>query len=157
MIASKSVEAARRKTLQGGWKSDKEFPVANEKITLSLLAPEDSLPSAKAGGAILPFTQDRYLRDRWTTTWWPRQSGWQILGSPDTSMLYIYEEGDWLAARTAKLISTNRFYADQKMADNGTEQTMRVTSTRSVSTIFFFILLLASCSYLWLEGKKDSV
>ncbi|MET0637463.1 MAG: hypothetical protein ABWZ25_15635 [Chitinophagaceae bacterium] len=147
----------RRTGSPGRWTSNMPFPVVSQPMDITLQSAADSIPVIRSDDENIYLTQNRWLRDSWTGTWWPVNKGWQTLSSGDSCKLYIYDQGDWLVARTASLISTNQFYAAEKSATGNVGQPTIVTVTRSVSKIFVFIVLLASISYLWFEGKRNRV
>jgi hypothetical protein len=91
---------------------------------------------------------------RWTAEYWPRKAGWQKISSGDKDTFwYVFEEKDWQSVRaskkiqnTAKFINTNRNVPQQTGKDIRTYK-------YTFPAIYFFILFLIACSYLWIERK----
>ncbi|HQS50270.1 MAG: hypothetical protein B7X75_00330, partial [Sphingobacteriales bacterium 39-40-5] len=90
---------------------------------------------------------------------WPQKTGWQLLetgNSPDSvqSWFYVFNKNDWASVHAVEKIKNNRKFSEESFTESN-EQNISVRYYREeVPPVYFFILFLLSCTYLWLEAKK---
>ncbi|MBC7758828.1 MAG: hypothetical protein H7069_08235, partial [Phormidesmis sp. FL-bin-119] len=130
------------------------LPVVNSPALIQLESSASTIPSASVDNIPLHFSQNTLQSFRWTAEYWPTKAGWQKISSGNKDIFwYVFEEKDWQSVRasqkiqnTAKFINTNRNVPLQTGKD------IR-TYTYTIPAIYFFILFLVACSYLWIERK----
>ncbi len=147
-------KAARKTEATESWSILNKFPVVNSRVELRLESPATSLPSANIGNVPLRFAQDRSQSYRWTAQYWPTEAGWQSIKSGNKeSFWYVFDEKEWQSARMAQWIAnTKKFISSNKGAETKTPSAVR-TYTYTLPAIYFFMLLLTACGYLWIERK----
>lgn len=147
-------KAARKTEVKESWAISDQFPVINSPVLLSLESPANDLPEALVSDIPLSFTQDPVQSYRWTARFWPAESGWQAIRSANgESWWYVFDENDWLSARGAERIkNTARFASESKTIGPKAAGVVR-TYNYTVPAIWFYLLFLMGCGYLWLERK----
>ncbi|MCF8453133.1 MAG: hypothetical protein K9G42_08015 [Pedobacter sp.] len=150
---------ARMKELNSVWALKDPLPVLNQEISIILETGSDSIPVARSEGDLLKFEQNPVLGFQWTAPYWPQKTGWQLLetgNSPDSvqSWFYIFNKNDWASVHAVEKIKNNRKFSEESFTESN-EQNISVRYYRKeVPPVYFFILFLLSCTYLWLEAKK---
>ncbi|MES2268318.1 MAG: hypothetical protein V4520_16265 [Bacteroidota bacterium] len=82
--------------------------------------------------------------------YWPEAAGWQTIGGKNW---YAFAESDWRAAQAANKLSVTEKYAkSHEISGNVTKQIQQKVRI-DVPKIYFYILLLAACTFLWVETK----
>ncbi len=147
-------KAARKTELAESWTILNTFPVANSPSLVRLESTTKTIPSASAGNTPLHFEQDAHQLFRWTADYWPSGAGWQTIGSGNNeSFWYVFDEKDWGSPRAAqKIKSTAKFISRRNTIFQHAESTVR-SYTYTVPAMYFFILFLVACGYLWIEAK----
>jgi hypothetical protein len=148
-------KASRKTPATQQWAASPQFPPVGEAATLILNGPASLPLQIKSGTSNLAFAQNPTLPFSWTATYWPTQNGWQQItqnGSP-VYQWYAFEPNAWASLHAAENVEATEKYlaANNAKADAVTtaENTIRVP----VSKIYFYILLLLACTYLWVEKK----
>lgn len=145
-------KAARK---NDGVKDDIQFallPVSNEPVMLQVsqsIASPISINNeliAPAQNADVPF--------EWSTTYRPQSAGWQNVKLGDKlSTWFAYPQNNWKTLRSAEKIAATTQYAalhpNSQIVTKQIQQKVRI----DVPKIYFYILLLAACTFLWIETK----
>ena len=147
-------KAARKTVVKESWALLNKLPVVNSPVLIQLESSASTIPSASVDNIPLHFSQDAMQSFRWTAEYWPRKAGWQKISSGDKDTFwYVFEEKDWQSVKasqktqnTAKFINTNSNVPQQTGKDIRTYK-------YTFPAIYFFILFLVCCSYLWIERK----
>lgn len=99
--------------------------------------------------------QDAVDPQRWFGTFWPRQSGWHQVSRAggEPQWFYVYDKTNWTAWQAAQKVAATqrRVWQDKALETNMESRTH--PSAKAVPPIWFFILFLLSCAYLWMERK----
>jgi len=135
------------------WTIATPFPAINMPVTVQVetAAPpgqilmDNESASPKQNGE-LPF--------QWQSSWWPAQAGWHALqhrGGP-AAWIYIYNATDWAAIKAVnKILDTKQYVSGIPLA-GVTKQIHRKVKI-PVPKVYFYMLLLICCTFLWAEGK----
>lgn len=147
-------KAARKTEAAESWSILNELPVVNSPAQLRLESPSTDLPSVTVENIPLHFAQDPSQRYRWTAEYWPSEPGWQTIRSGNKEYnWYVFDQNDWQSARAAhKTENTAKFISSNKNIAQQTESAVR-TYTYTIPAIYFFVLFLLACGYLWVERK----
>ena len=149
-------KAARKTEAAESWSVLNEFPVVNSPARVRLESSTMNMPSASAGNIPLYFAQDALQSYRWTADYWPSEAGWQSIRSGNReSWLYVYDEKDWGSVRAAeKIEKTERFVGERRAKVQEAGNVVR-TYRYTVAAIWWYVLLILSCAYLWVEAKLN--
>lgn len=147
-------KAARRKELTHSW-SVNTFPLVNKGVRMEVENLSDSIPQALANESRITLKQDPVLDFRWSGTFWPLREGWQTFGllNSDKGWLYVSGEKSWKGILAAEKSTNTRKVTQQARADNINEKGSFKTIKATVPAIWFYLLFILCCTYLWLEAK----
>lgn len=153
---SKLIEKVSRKAiLSQKWHTFPQLPVVNEPCTITIAGPAGLPLLVKAETSPLAFKQNPLLPFSWDATYWPANGGWQQLTQNGAAIYwwYVFKPGDWAILHAFEKASATQKYALQNhgKAVNNTPQLQNIRV--SMSKIYFYLLLLLCCTYLWVEGK----
>lgn len=152
-------DIARRKELNTVWTLKDPLPLLNQETTIVIESGYDSVPALSIAGDVLKFAQDQVLRFQWTAPYWPRKTGWQLIEDgnatdSDQNWLYVFNKNDWASLNAVKKIKNNRKAALNSFSESNEENLAERYYHERLPQVYFFILFVLSCAYLWLEAKK---
>jgi hypothetical protein len=138
---------------------------AGEAITIKTAVPSVSNPvglqmqSALAQPLIfdqfvVSSQQDPLLLFNHYATYWPQNSGWQSVKQNNSLVSwYVYPDDAWKGLRALKKQEDTRNYiAKNAIVHNVTKQ-IHEKAVIAVAKIYFYVLLLLACIFLWVEAK----
>jgi hypothetical protein len=136
-------------------KDDVQFsslPVSNEPVALQVSQSTES-PISINDELIAP-AQNPGVPFEWAVMYRPSSAGWQNLKQGDkTSNWFAYNKNDWKALQSTEKIAATTKYAklhpNTPIVTKQIQQKVRI----DVPKIYFYILLLAACAFLWIETK----
>jgi hypothetical protein len=100
----------------------------------------------------ITLIQDPILQFEQKGIWWPKNSGWQS-ANDDNSWLYTFEESAWPLVRASqRLNDTKKSLTAENQGDKKDGEFYSNYEDR-LSPIWFYLLFLICCTYLWLEQK----
>ena len=146
--------AAKRIPLTEDWSILPQFPLAGEPVKLQLQA------SQVAGGIIadnsmIAPVQNDMVPFEYGNSYWPLNSGWHFTqqknGQPE--WWYVYENNEWPVVRAFEKMAATRQYAETYPTDSFVTKQIHEKVQIAVPKIYFYLLLLAACTFLWVEGK----
>lgn len=147
-------KAARRNPQQNRWQQITAFPTVGNPVQLTLETTSPNIPVIETPSGRAPVTQKAWLPHTWTSTWWPVQPGWQMIHQQDSSLLYIYDKGDWTTVKAIASMTANTRYATVAENNKPSKEPVNEQETKQIPPIIFFVVFLICCSYLWFEAKK---
>jgi hypothetical protein len=147
-------KAARKVAAPEFWTVKSAIPTVSNPVELQLesgVAPSviqiDSAVIAPIQSSQLPFQRK--------VNYWPQTVGWQSVKQRNGTLnwFYVYSYDDWKTVRALKKqADTKAYIADNTINNNVTKQ-IHEKATIAVSKIYFYVLLLLACAFLWLEAK----
>ncbi|MBL4675234.1 MAG: hypothetical protein JKY70_03360 [Mucilaginibacter sp.] len=82
-------------------------------------------------------------------------AGWQTLQSGNTTAnWYAYPANQWRSVQSSEKINATRAYAVYHPATSIVTEPIHKKVRIDVPKIYFYILLLAACTFLWIEAKR---
>jgi hypothetical protein len=99
--------------------------------------------------------QDSIAPQRWFGTFWPRKSGWHEVSRAggEPHWFYSYEKENWQTWQAAQRVAaTQRRVWQNANLKSKVEHRVR-DYVEAMPLIWFFLLFLFSCTYLWVERK----
>jgi hypothetical protein len=150
---------ARLKELSSVWALKDPFPVLNQETSILIETGSDTIPIARSEAEFLKFAQNPVLGFQWIAPFWPKKTGWHLLenGVSQKSVqgwFYVFNKTDWASVKAVKKIKNNNEAAEKSVSENNEENISAEFYRETVPPIYFFLLFLLSCTYLWLEAKK---
>jgi hypothetical protein len=127
-------------------------PYVNESVALQIAQGKSS--PIMINGQSVASVQNQSVPFEYSAQYWPIIAGWQSLKQNDQAAgWYTYAAQDWKAVKDADKLSATKKYADaHKIASIVTKQIQQKVRI-DVPKIYFYILLLAACTFLWIETK----
>mgnify|MGYP005751645145 CR=1 FL=1 len=140
-----------------------QVPQIHQPVTLKLtdytLTGASQMPAATVRSVAdtthtgIALQQGVHQPEVYEGTFWPRHTGWHVVESQDVEPFYflVQDSAAWPhQAVQAKQEATRRFARQQPKAE--TTQASAYAEEQ-VPVIWFFLLFVLSCGYLWLEEK----
>lgn len=146
-------KASRKAPVSEDW-SIPQTPVINEPVDLQL---QSSQAPGKiiADSAVIAPAQNKSMPFIWNNTYRPPFTGWHMVkqnnGRP--AWWYVYGEKEWQGVKAAEKLAATREYAKTNNAGTSVTKQIHEKVRIEVPKIYFYLLLLGACVYLWMEGK----
>jgi len=126
-------------------------PVVNHPLHLTFTS--NINPQPVIGESPVYLQQSVHLPFEWSGTYWPVQTGWQIIKMQnDSASFYVYSADDWQIATAVTKTNATQQYVQQQQFSSPVDM-LQTTEDVPVNKVYFFILLLVCCTYLWVERK----
>ncbi|WP_345955046.1 hypothetical protein [Mucilaginibacter sp. PAMB04168] len=151
LLISKS---ARKLPPLQNWHIASALPSENEQVRLVLQSPVSPQDVIINGQKIAP-EQSAAIPYEWNFSYWPHKTGWQVAnsGNGPSFWWYNYAKTGWRSLKQLKRIAeTSTFAAVQQKKMAVTKQIQQKIKIE-VPKLIFYLLLLASCTFLWVERK----
>jgi hypothetical protein len=128
------------------------LPYADEPVALQTAQGKSS--PIMINGQTVASVQNPSVPFEYSLLYWAQAAGWQSLKQNDqASSWYAYARQDWKTVQDADKLSTTKKYANtHKIGDIVTKQIQQKVRI-DVPKIYFYILLLVACTFLWIETK----
>ena len=148
-------KAARKQTPKNLIKIVDRFPIVHNKTSVMVESKASKIPELVADESHIALKQNADLPQRWTGAFWPVNPGWNSLRTADGDYTkqFVFDRGDWSSVRNARNSQATMKFGNQSNKNPANDSMDTSDSKEDVPLIFFYLLLLASCSYLWIERK----
>lgn len=149
--------AARKVPVTERWLVASHLPSLNEPVQLQL---ETSLPPSQitAENTMIAPAQNPDIQFEWGNSYWPSSAGWHSIlqknGKP--AWWYAFGKDDWKAAKSSEKISATFLYAKTTTVNTSVTKAIQKKVQIEVPKIYFYLLLVIACTYLWVEKKLVS-
>lgn len=145
--------AARKVPVASNWTVQSAIPFVNQPVKLGLEKSEE-VSNIEINHSIAYPATDATSLFRKNTTYWPDKIGWQeAIANNSSYKWYTWSEKSWKSLNGAyKLSVTNKFIRQNRSNGRFTAQ-ISYKNSIAVPKIYFFILFLMACSFLWAERK----
>jgi hypothetical protein len=124
-----------------------QIPIINKELQLS----SDSL-KLNINNDQLALIQDPVLQFEHRGSWWPEKTGWQSIDN-EQEWIYVFDKSAWRGVRAAEKIKNTKKRWMREKKESIEEKFANSIYEDKVSAIWFYILFLLCCTYLWLEEK----
>jgi hypothetical protein len=145
--------AARKAPMSEDW-GIPQIPVISEPVDLQLQSSQTP-GTIIADSAVIAPTQDRSIPFISNNTYFPSFAGWHVIkqnnGQP--AWWYVYGDKYWRGVKASEKLAATRNYAKIYAADASVTKQIHEKVQIEVPKIYFYLLLLGACVYLWVEGK----
>jgi hypothetical protein len=145
--------AARKTPVSENWSVSK-FPTVNEPIDLQLQSAQ-SPGKISADSSMIAPTQNPDIPFEWNNRYWPATKGWHVIKKNDgqAQWWYVYGKDDWKSVKAAEKLTVTRHYTEVYAVNGSVTKQIHEKVRIEVPKIYFYLLLLAACVYLWAEAK----
>lgn len=147
-------KAARRLPITENWNTLSAIPTVSKPV--ELLLQSAVVPSnIKINDASAAPTQHSLLPFEWEVNYWPGATGWQSLQQAGglLNWFYVYKDNQWEGIRALNKQMETRNYIETNHLNSLVTKQIREKATIAVSKIYFYVLLLIACVFLWVEAK----
>ncbi|HTE01387.1 MAG TPA: hypothetical protein VK668_19005 [Mucilaginibacter sp.] len=147
-------KAARKSSVDEQWAVVPVLPIADQPVSLNLETPmapavinSDQIPLAPVQNPLIPF--------EWSNANWPSSAGWHSVKQNNGQQVwwYVYGNDAWKSVKAAKRIADTRRYASDNTNFSSVTKPIHEKLQIAVPKIYFYLLLLLACTFLWVEGK----
>lgn len=128
------------------------LPIANQPVTLTIK--NSKTPTVNINGDYTAAIQHKNMPFEWDVLIRPESSGWQTVITGDLkNEVYVYPQDQWTAIQAAEKIAATKNYELLHSKPDIVTKQIQETVRIDVPKIYFYILLLAACTFLWVETK----
>jgi len=147
-------KAARKVAATQEWTVTPQFPVPDELVSLRLEASNPPGQIAVGNSTIAP-NQNPFIPFEWNNRYWPAPTGWNSVKQTNgqAAWWYVYDTHEWRGVKAAQKIAATRNYAETYGANASVTKPIHEKLQIEIPKIYFYLLLLAACTFLWIEGK----
>ncbi|MBW4888289.1 hypothetical protein KXQ82_01115 [Mucilaginibacter sp. HMF5004] len=134
-----------------------DFPQVNHETRMQVLS--GSAPGQVSVAATNPaFVQSVAMPFLWSASIWPVKPGWQTVANigDDGNDFYAFSEKDWKTIKNMRKIFVTNSYTKENLLNYTLRTSTERPIVKPISQIWFYLLLLAACSFLWAEAKFGS-
>ncbi len=148
-------KASGKKIDEEAWGTSPILPRINKPITIYLRTNNYGVPQGQVEGATVYLKNNYNLAFEWSGTFWPLKEGWQtgIQLNGDTYYWYAYGTNDWKTVEAFDKLQMTEQYETDNLNNIASSEKTSTLEVAEFSKIYFFILFLISCSFLWFENK----
>jgi hypothetical protein len=147
-------KAARKTPDNENWSVGSQLPVFNEPVQLQLESSSNP-GQIRSDNSIVAPAQNPLMPFEWVNEYWPSAAGWHSIkqnnGQP--AWWYAYGADEWPGVKAFKKIADTRKYASDNHIFNSVTKLIHQKLRIEAPKIYFYLLLLAACTFLWVEGK----
>jgi len=146
-------KAARKAPATENWNVFTAVPSVSSPVILQLQGAASGV--SKVGLVTLSSKQNPMLLFEHNYTYWPESVGWQLIKANNGGLnwWYVYHDTDWKSLRTLKKQADTKNYITKNVIVNNVTKQIQKKVTNTVSKIYFYVLLLLTCTFLWAEAK----
>ena len=128
------------------------LPVSDEPVLLQIS--QNSTSAVIINRLLVAPAQNPVVPFEWSANYQPSTAGWQSLKQGNIiSNWFVYNNNNWQTLRSIEKISATHQYAilhhNKPFVTKQIHQIVKI----DVPKIYFYILLLAACTFLWIETK----
>ena len=131
------------------------LPVINKDMGIEIQTETGNKSHFQIKGEKLAFKQHSLMSFQETGSFWPSERGWQSFQfeNTDSNWFYVFDEKAWTEVKASEKLKNTQNFIEQSAKNittgNGAVQVYKDT----IHPIWFYILFLLCCTYLWLEVK----
>lgn len=146
-------KTARKGVVAGNWLAS-PLPMVNQPLQLQL---ETSLTPGQISieRSMVAPVQNLLIPFEWGDTYWPATAGWHSIrqnnGQP--AWCYVYEKDEWQGVKAFEKMAETRRYAKTNTVSATVTKQIHEKMRIDVPKIYFYLVLLLACSFLWVESK----
>lgn len=131
------------------------LPVINKKTGIEFQSETGTIPGIQINKESITFKQHPVMSFLQTGLFWPSQPGWQSIQSEsaDTNWFYVFDKNAWKVVKASEKLKNTRIFIERSEEKITSENGALEVYEDSVPSIWFYILFLLCCTYLWLEVK----
>jgi hypothetical protein len=149
------INKSARKTLPvQTWKVGSDLPTVNGFVKLILQSTTQPELIRINGENIAPI-QNATVPYEWISTYFPEKQGWQTANTNNDTPFWWYNgaKNDWKSIQLLKKITESQTFAKKQAKKATVTKQIQQTIKIEIPKIWFYLILLSSCTFLWTERK----
>ncbi len=148
-------KAVRKKQAEMNLTVAERFASIHQKNTILLQTGSEEIPDVSSGESRIYMEQDADLPNRWQGYFWPKTEGWNSvsMANDEKTSWFVYNQTDWQSIRKNQNLRATARFAKGWNKQSTNESLARKAVYTKIPAIFFYLLFLACCAYLWIETK----
>jgi hypothetical protein len=146
-------KAARKIPANENWAVLTAVPAVTSPVNLQLQGAASMV--SIVGRANISPQQNPMLPFENNYAYWPQDAGWQSIKQNNGSLnwWFVYTDNDWRGLRTLKNQTDTKNYIEKNAIVNNVTKQIQKNVRNTVPKIYFYVLLLLTCAFLWAEAK----
>ncbi|HEY0244362.1 MAG TPA: hypothetical protein VGC01_02265 [Mucilaginibacter sp.] len=147
-------KAARKLPPAANWAVTSPIAGVNEPVTAQLQSSATPVQITIDHAVVSPV-QNALTAYEWNYNYWPQIAGWHQINSNEKNSFwwYAYPKNNWNMLRNSKKIADTKKYSDNRNAITTVTKQIHQKVPIEVSKMYFYLLLLACITFLWVEKK----
>jgi hypothetical protein len=131
------------------------LPVINKDTGIEIQTETGNISRFQIKGKRIALKQHSLMSFQETGSFWAAESGWQSFQfeNTDSNWFYVFDEKAWTVVKASEKLKNTQNFIEQsaKKITTGNEAVQVYEDT--IHPIWFYILFILCCTYLWLEVK----
>ncbi|WP_291399788.1 hypothetical protein [Daejeonella sp.] len=124
-----------------------QIPILDQELQLSSDSSQLNINNDQ-----IALIQDPILQFEQRGSWWPKNTGWQPIDN-EQEWIYVFDKSAWRGVRAAEKTKNTKKRWMREKKESIEEKFANSIYEDQFSAIWFYILFLLCCTYLWLEEK----
>ena len=131
------------------------LPLINKNTGIELQTESDNIPAIQVNEERINLEQHPLMSFQQTGSFWPANSGWQSFKSENTepNWFYVFDKEAWRVVKASEKLKNTQIFIERSEENITTENGAIEVHEDTIHPIWFYILFLLCCTYLWLEVK----
>lgn len=148
-------KVSRKASVNQKWTILTALPVVDAPVNINTNGPLALPGQIKAVNNAITFAQNTTLPFCWNARYWPENYGWQPITQNGITVYwwYVFKNGDWVTVHASENTMATKRYAGEYSAIANAVSAQQNNLSVPVSKLYFYLLLLFCCTYLWVERK----
>ncbi|UEG54416.1 hypothetical protein LLH06_05480 [Mucilaginibacter daejeonensis] len=147
-------KAVKNNNYTSRWNVNSPLTSVNDKAELTLRSSTPPTGIMINGVKVSPL-QDPSLPFEWRTTYIPSNPGWQTVqwGNDQHSEWYVHPKDQWKSLKDQHRSKQTLLFASKSLKNTVVTKQIQQTTKMRVPEAWFYLIFLASCTFLWVERK----
>ena len=147
-------KAARKSAPTENWVTTGNIASVGQPTTLQYNG-ATAPANVKINNTAVAVKQSPTVPYQWTVTYWPETEGWHQISTANSAPAwwYVYGDSSWTAIHNLEKINDTKNYISSATKSATVTKQIQQSLTTEVPKMYFYLLLLACCTFLWVERK----
>jgi hypothetical protein len=145
-------KAGRRTLPAASWTAQSTIATAGDPVSLQL--PSGTVPATLTiDHSVVSPVQNPLIAYEWNAVYWPQNPGWQLAGTNPASWWYSYPKNSWKSIKNRQKMEETKNYSDNRIKLLTVTKQIQQLAPIEVPKMYFYLILLAAFTFLWVEKK----
>jgi hypothetical protein len=131
------------------------LPVINKDTGIEIQTETGNISRFQIKGKRIALKQHSLMSFQETGSFWAAESGWQSFQfeNTDSNWFYVFDEKAWTVVKASEKLKNTQNFIEQSAEKITTGNEAVQVYEDTIHPIWFYILFILCCTYLWLEVK----